>query len=117
MEKKQSYKYKGQDGELLDGEMTLDFRALDRCRKSDAPLFYDALGLLDVTNGDAGFSVQKLAEMDSKFIDALVSQDGNFDKIAFGRLKADMIAVYELNMWLFENTIAPFFSNNFTPKA
>ena len=46
MEITQKFKCKNADGQLVDKEMKLEFREIDRCRRSDAKLFYAAMRML-----------------------------------------------------------------------
>ena len=48
MEITQKFKCKNADGQLVDKEMKLEFREIDRCRRSDAKLFYAAMRMLAV---------------------------------------------------------------------
>ena len=113
MEIKQKYMSKDADGKLVEKELDLEFREIDRCRRSDAPLFYMALGMMQSNEkGEAAFSPSSIEKMGSVFIDALVVKDGSFTDMEFTLLKADTIAVFQLNMEIFSKLVAPFLAAN-----
>lgn len=104
---------KDADGQLVAKELVLEFREIDRCRRSDAPLFYKALGMMQTNEaGEAVFSPSSIEKMGTTFIDALIVKDGNFKENEFTLLKADTIAVFNLNMEIFGKIVAPFLAAN-----
>mgnify|MGYP003238257804 CR=1 FL=1 len=113
MQIKQDYKYKGPDGKLLSGSLNLEFREIDRCRTNDRKLFYKAMNVMTLTtSGEASFNMAAIENMGTDFIDGLVIMDEEFDKSAFALMKVDLIAVFKLNLQLFEKVIAPFLTAN-----
>ena len=113
MEIKQNYMCKDADGKLIEKEISLEFREIDRCRRSDAPLFYMALGMMKTNEkGEASFSSSSIEKMGTTFIDALIVKDGSFTETDFSLLKSDTIAVFQLNMEIFSKLVAPFLAAN-----
>ena len=78
---------------LVDKEMKLEFREIDRCRRSDAKLFYAAMRMLaEDSKDDAGFSRSAVEGMGSIFIDSLVVKGPDFNETDFTLLKNDVVA-------------------------
>ena len=113
MEIKQKYMSKDADGKLVESDILLEFREIDRCRRSDQKLFYTALGMMQSNeNGEAVFSPTSIEKMGTTFIDALIVKDGSFTDTDFSLLKSDTIAVFQLNMEIFSKLVAPFLAAN-----
>lgn len=113
METTIKYKFKNIEGGLDDGEIKLEFREVDRCKKSDAPLFYVMLSLLKANaDGGADFNLDDIAKLDTQFIDKLIVKQDGFNETDFARMKADTIAVYQCNLEIFQHIIAPFLTSN-----
>lgn len=109
----QEYKYRGPEGEMLSDTLELEFREIDRCRKADSHLFYAAMGLIHAQDVTYGFSPECIEKMGTLFIDQLLIKDVDFDEKAFTLLKNDTIAVFQVNLKLTEEVIAPFLTSNF----
>lgn len=113
MEIKQTYKYKDADGQLVGKELVLEFREIDRCRRSDIPLFYKAIAMMQTNeDGEVAFSPSSIEKMKYDFIDALIVKGNDFNETEFTLLKSDLIAVFQLNMELFGQIVAPFLAAN-----
>ena len=110
MEITQKFKCKDADGKLVDKEMKLE---IDRCRRSDAKLFYAAMGMMSTdTKGEAVFSPASIEKMGTEFIDGLVVKGPDFNETDFVLLKNDVVATFQLNMELFGRVIGPFLTDN-----
>ena len=109
MEITQKFKCKDADGQLVDKEMKLEFREIDRCRRSDAKLFYAAMRMLaEDSKDDAGFSRSAVEGMGVVFIDNLVVKGPDFNETDFTLL----VALYQLNSKLFVELVVPFITQN-----
>ena len=113
MEITQKFKCKNADGQLVDKEMKLEFREIDRCRRSDAKLFYAAMRMLaEDSKDDAGFSRSAVEGMGVVFIDNLVVKGPDFNETDFTLLKNDVVALYQLISKLFVELVVPFITQN-----
>lgn len=113
MEITQKFKCKDADGQLVDKEMKLEFREIDRCRRSDAKLFYAAMGMMSTdAKGEAVFSPASIEKMGTEFIDGLVVKGPDFNETYFVLLKNDVVATFQLNLELFGRVIGPFLTAN-----
>lgn len=112
MEIKQKFKHKDHNGQLVEKEIKLEFREIDRCRRDDAKLFYKAMNLISMDESSAFFTETAIEDMGSMFMDALLEKSGDLNETDFALMKNDVVAVYQVNSEILTRIVAPFLAKN-----